>query len=122
MTEHSSKAMAARWVALSAPWSLALRCGLLAAVTGIALAAVAAWKYQAAGPRGVLAAGMLEGMALAVECLSPWLGYWVPGLGRSLTTDWEIEAAHMAERCGLFMIIALGESILVTGFTFTGLA
>jgi len=62
------------------------------------------------------------GIALAVECLSPWLGYWVPGLGRSLTTDWEIEGAYMAERCGLFIIIALGESILVTGFTFSGLA
>jgi len=62
------------------------------------------------------------GIALAVECLSPWLGYWVPGLGRSLTTDWEIEGTYMAERCGLFIIIALGESILVTGFTFSGLA
>ena len=62
------------------------------------------------------------GGALAVECLSPWLGYWVPGLGRSLTTDWEIKGVYMAERCGLFIIIALGESILVTGFTFSGLA
>ena len=28
----------------------------------------------------------------------------------------------MAERCGLFIIIALGESILITGATFAGLA
>ena len=28
----------------------------------------------------------------------------------------------MAERCALFIIIALGESILVTGATFAGLA
>jgi low temperature requirement protein LtrA len=46
----------------------------------------------------------------------------VPGLGRSSTTDWSIEGSHMAERCALFVIIALGESILVTGATFAGLA
>ena len=40
------------------------------------------------------------------------------GLGRSATSDWDIEGGHMAERCGLFIIIALGESILVTGATF----
>lgn len=28
---------------------------------------------------------------------------------------------HLAERCGLFIIIALGESLLVTGATFSGL-
>ena len=47
--------------------------------------------------------------------------FWVPGLGRSTTTDWNVEGAHMAERCGLFVIIALGESILITGATAAGL-
>jgi hypothetical protein len=32
-----------------------------------------------------------------------------------------VEGAHLAERCGLFMIIALGESLLITGATFSGL-
>ena len=32
--------------------------------------------------------------------------------------EWNISGAHMAERCKLFLIIALGESILVTGATF----
>jgi low temperature requirement protein LtrA len=36
--------------------------------------------------------------------------------------DWAIEGGHMAERCGLFVIIALGESILVTGATMAGMA
>jgi low temperature requirement protein LtrA len=45
----------------------------------------------------------------------------VPKLGRSETTDWAIEGGHLAERCGLFVIIALGESILVTGATFADL-
>jgi low temperature requirement protein LtrA len=43
---------------------------------------------------------------------------WVPGLGRSTTSDWTIDGGHLAERCALFVIIALGESVLVTGATF----
>ena len=45
----------------------------------------------------------------------------MPGLGRSSTADWDIDGAHLAERCGLFIIIALGESLLVTGATFAAL-
>jgi len=55
--------------------------------------------------------------ALAVDYVAPSVGYWTPWLGRSATTDWEIEAAHFAERFQLFIIIALGESIVVTGAT-----
>ena len=57
--------------------------------------------------------------ALLLEYAAAWLGYWTPGLGRSTTADWRVSGAHMAERCGLFVIIALGESILVTGATFS---
>jgi low temperature requirement protein LtrA len=64
----------------------------------------------------------LWGLALAMEYASPWFGFWTPGLGRSTTADWNVEGGHMAERCGLFIIIALGESILVTGATFAKLA
>jgi low temperature requirement protein LtrA len=59
--------------------------------------------------------------ALAIEYAGPAVGFFVPGLGRSETTDWAIEGSHLAERCGLFVIIALGESILVTGATFSEL-
>jgi len=61
-------------------------------------------------------------MALLIEYAGPSLGFWTPGLGRSTTADWDVEGGHMAERCGLFVIIALGESILVTGATFSNLA
>lgn len=61
------------------------------------------------------------GVAMLVEFMSPAIAFWVPGLGRSSTTDWDVSGDHMAERCGLFMIIALGESILVTGATFATL-
>jgi low temperature requirement protein LtrA len=59
--------------------------------------------------------------AIAFEFSGPAAGFFVPKLGRSQTTDWDISGAHMAERCGLFIIIALGESILVTGATFAEL-
>jgi low temperature requirement protein LtrA len=60
-------------------------------------------------------------LALAIDTVAPILGFWVPGLGRSTTADWTVEGGHMAERCGLFVIIALGESILITGATFADL-
>ncbi len=59
--------------------------------------------------------------ALAVDLLAPMLFYFVPGLGRSTLADWNVDGSHMAERCALFIIIALGESLLVTGATFAEL-
>ena len=59
--------------------------------------------------------------AVVVDLIAPAIGFFTPGLGRSQTTDWTITGGHMAERCQLFIIIALGESILVTGATFGGL-
>jgi low temperature requirement protein LtrA len=56
--------------------------------------------------------------ALAVDYASPAAGFWTPGLGRSQTTDWTIAGGHLAERCQLFLIIVLGESILETGAAF----
>ena len=60
--------------------------------------------------------------ALAIWTLAPLLFFYVPGLGRSSFKDWSIEPHHLAERCSLFIILALGESILVLGATFAGLA
>ena len=64
----------------------------------------------------------LWALALLLETAAPSLGFWTPGLGRSTTEDWDVEGSHMAERCGLFIIIALGESVLVTGARFANLA
>ena len=60
---------------------------------------------------------LLWGPALALELAAPAAGYWLPGRGRGVSTDWDIEGNHFAERCQLFIIIALGESIVVTGAT-----
>lgn len=59
--------------------------------------------------------------ALAMEYIGPSTFFYIPGLGRSSPSDWDIDPHHMAERCGLFVIIALGESLLVTGATFADL-
>jgi low temperature requirement protein LtrA len=59
--------------------------------------------------------------ALAVEYAGPLMFFAVPGLGRSSPEEWAISGSHMAERCALFIILSLGEGILVTGATFTDL-
>ena len=74
-----------------------------------------------------IAGGLQEGdarylwwfAALAIDLMGPWARFWVPGLGRSNIADWDVDGGHIAERCALFVIIALGESLLVTGATFS---
>jgi low temperature requirement protein LtrA len=72
---------------------------------------------------GALASGstreLLWIMAVLTDYAAPLVFFYVPGLGRSRTTDWNISGEHMAERAQLFVIIALGESIIVTGATFS---
>lgn len=60
-------------------------------------------------------------IAVLVDYGAPLVFFYVPGLGRSRSSDWNISGEHMAERAQLFVIIALGESVLVTGATFSEL-
>ncbi len=55
--------------------------------------------------------------ALVAELIAPAVGYRTPWLGSSQTSDYDVEGGHFAERCQGFIIIALGESIVVTGAT-----
>jgi low temperature requirement protein LtrA len=55
--------------------------------------------------------------AVVLDLCAPIAGYWLPRRGRTATTDWDIEGGHFTERCEGFIIIALGESIVVTGAT-----
>src|SRR5664279_5345958 len=57
----------------------------------------------------------LWAIALGIEYISPAARFWTPGIGASSVADWVVEGGHMAERCAGFIIIALGESIVVTG-------
>ncbi|HEX4986054.1 MAG TPA: low temperature requirement protein A [Burkholderiales bacterium] len=59
-------------------------------------------------------------IAVLCEYLSPMIGFRLPGLGASKSSDWTIEGGHLAERNQLFVMVALGESILVTGATIAG--
>ena len=60
-------------------------------------------------------------LAVGVDVLGSTTGFYTPGLGRSATREWDIEGGHFAERCHAFILIALGESILVIGATLAGL-
>lgn len=60
----------------------------------------------------------LWAVALLIEYIGPRAFFWVPGIGKSSFETWDIDGEHLAERCGLFVIIALGESILVMGTSF----
>ncbi|MBN9242705.1 MAG: low temperature requirement protein A [Mesorhizobium sp.] len=56
-------------------------------------------------------------VALLLEYVSPSLRFWTPWLGATPTSDWDIDGGHMAERSAAFIIIALGESVVVMGAT-----
>ena len=60
---------------------------------------------------------MLWLAALGLDLAAPLVMYWIPRVGRTPTSQWEINGGHFAERFQLFVIIALGESIVLTGVT-----
>ncbi|KAG0045107.1 hypothetical protein BGZ83_009650 [Gryganskiella cystojenkinii] len=74
--------------------------------------------WMVGGAIGGTTRNVLWTIAIVFEYLSPAAGFHVPFLGRSTTADWDIHGGHLAERCSLFIIIALGESIVVTGEAF----
>jgi len=55
--------------------------------------------------------------AVLLDLCAPLAGYWLAGRGHAVTTDYDIEGGHFTDRCQGFIIIALGESIVVTGAT-----
>ena len=52
---------------------------------------------------------------------APLVLFWVPGRPRLTGSTWEVETSHFAERFQLFVIIALGETIVITGATTSSL-
>jgi low temperature requirement protein LtrA len=76
-----------------------------------------------------LAGALLDGsartivwvLALAIDYGAPLVTFRVPWRRRISAEDWDVETEHFAERFQLFIIIALGESIVVTGATTAGL-
>jgi low temperature requirement protein LtrA len=74
------------------------------------------WVAGALAPHGAPRT-ILWLIALGVDYAPPLFVYWVPGRRRLPGSTWMVETAHFSERFGLFIIIALGESIVVTGAT-----
>lgn len=59
-------------------------------------------------------------IALAIDYGAPAVTYTVPGMKPMPATSWTVETSHFAERFGLFILLALGETIVVTGLTTSG--
>ena len=57
-------------------------------------------------------------LALALDLGAPIHGFALPRLGSTPISDWSLAGAHLAERCQLVLLIALGESVLRVGATF----
>jgi low temperature requirement protein LtrA len=55
--------------------------------------------------------------ALLVDYSAPLVTYWIPGRRHLAGESWTVQVSHFAERFQLFIIIALGESIVITGAT-----
>jgi low temperature requirement protein LtrA len=58
--------------------------------------------------------------ALGLDLLAPLVMFWLPRVGQTPTSQWQINGRHFAERFQLFVIIAIGESIVLTGVTASG--
>jgi low temperature requirement protein LtrA len=56
-------------------------------------------------------------VALALDYGAPLVVFWVPGKAHVADSAWNVQTSHFAERFQLFIIIALGESIVITGAT-----
>jgi low temperature requirement protein LtrA len=60
-------------------------------------------------------------IGLAIDYSAPLALYWIPGRPfEAGEAAWEVTTSHFSERFALFVIIALGESIVITGATVSG--
>jgi low temperature requirement protein LtrA len=77
------------------------------------------WIAGASADNGTRAALWI--LALTIDLAAPLHLYSIPGRPRLSHSTWDVETSHFAERFQLFMIIALGETIVLTGATTAGL-
>jgi low temperature requirement protein LtrA len=117
---------AAAYVALQAVRSGFMVYALRGQRMGRNYAQLLAWTLLAGAPwiAGGLAAGDLRLVlwiaALALDYGGPIHGFTLPRLGSTPIGDWTLAGGHLAERCQLVLLVALGESVLAVGATFSG--
>ncbi|WP_216214889.1 low temperature requirement protein A [Amycolatopsis aidingensis] len=63
----------------------------------------------------------LWALAVVIDYAAPMVSFAIPGFGSAPMRTWPLHREHLAERNRLVFIIALGESILIMGFTLTEL-
>lgn len=76
-----------------------------------------------------IAGGLLDGdarlmawlVALLIDFGAPRAGFWLPSKGSLPMDSWSVASSHFAERFQAFAIIALGETVALTGATAAGL-
>jgi low temperature requirement protein LtrA len=58
-------------------------------------------------------------LAIVLDLGAPIHGFRLPGVSATPIGDWTLAGAHLAERCQLVLMIALGESVLRVGLSFS---
>ena len=121
---RGATAAAAFVILLAGPAALALVAVGRDHALGVVFERVMVWCAMAGllGIPGALVEGdgriIIWAAGALLVYVAMWLGFPLPRLGHSHTTDYTINGEHMAERCLLFVTIALGESIIITGSNF----
>lgn len=103
----------ALWAVRGSPWLVAGFQQSLPWIAGTSVLVVLGGLVHGAAREAVWAA------AVVIDVIGLAIGYPLPRRGRSRPERWMVEGGHLAERCSAFVLIALGESILVTGSTLT---
>ncbi|MEU8421117.1 low temperature requirement protein A [Micromonospora sp. NPDC048835] len=103
----------ALWAVQGSPWLVAGFQQSLPWIAGTSVLVLLGGLVDSPSREAVWAA------VIVLEVVGLSIGYPLPGRGRSRPERWMVEGGHLAERCAAFVLIALGESILVTGSTLT---
>ncbi|MFI7606415.1 low temperature requirement protein A [Micromonospora sp. NPDC049366] len=113
VTVQVGRTMFGLWATRGSPWLVAGFQQSLPWIAGTSVLVVLGGLVGGAAREALWAA------VIVLEVVGLSIGYPIPGRGRSRPERWLVEGGHLAERCAAFVLIALGESILVTGSTLT---
>ncbi|MEU1745299.1 low temperature requirement protein A [Micromonospora arida] len=113
VTVQVGRTLFSLWAVQGSPWLVAGFRQSLPWIAGTSLLMLLGGLVGGAAREAVWAA------VIVIDVVGLSIGYPLPRRGRSRPERWMVEGGHLAERCAAFVLIALGESILVTGSTLT---